>query len=369
MNIRKHAFSITYGTILTLVAGGFLFLLIKTRGNFVEVKDRLQKAETDYQTLSEANPYPSSDNVKVMQTNLQMAVDFYVELQSELCRDRKPPELLGAAQFNVLLQDTFTALREAANWQGGSEEEAGTLLPEPFYFGFDQYTGALPEEENIPRLVRQLRTIESVCTLLFENRVSAIEKIDRTIFEAGVQGGQIQGRGLDPFGNLTPLDTTTAASAEEESDLYSVEHVNIIFHARDEQLWKVMDAFCANPVFTVVTDVALVNTAAPDPRSGSRTGRRPMMPPTMMNRPRGGQLDQLGLPPNMRNRGPMLPGEGRRSSNEPVILLAREDRIAAGQDERVQATLGLDVYRFCPEAEEEEALDPLAAETEEGEAL
>lgn len=374
MNLKKHAFSITYGVILALVSGGFLFLLVKTRGNFVEVKEKLQKAETDYLSLSNADPHPSAENVRIVQTNLQLAVDFYVDLQSRLCRNQEPIEALGAAQFNVLLQDTFASLRATADWEGASDEVSGTLLPEPFYFGFDQYTGALPEEESIPRLIRQLRTIEMVCNLLFENRVSVVERIQREVFELGVEGGVIQGRGGDRLGagvflgGADPLGSSTVD--REESDLYTVEHVDVIFQARDEQVWQLLDAFGFSSGFVVVTDVALANTDPPDQQRGGRR-TQPAIP---MNRGGRDQLDLLGgRTPGVRGQptgmtGRTAPGTAGRTPAEQTILLAREERVVAGRDEWVQVTLGLDVYRFCPEGEEDDPLadDPLAVEAEGG---
>lgn len=387
MNLRKHAFSILYWVILTLVGGGFLVMLFLTRGDYVEVKNKLQNAERAYKGLTESNPFPSAENVTVMQTNLQRAVDFYVELQDRLCQNPNPDPSLGAAQFNVLLQDTFKTLKKEADWQGATEDESGTLLPEPFYFGFKQYTGALPDEGDIPRLIRQLGVIQAVSTLLFDNRVASLDSVDREIFEAGLADMYDSGgRGGAMLSSMTSgTSATDISDSGGGNDLYSVEHIDIAFHAKDEQLWSVIDALSSDPLlFVVVTDVSMENTSPPDVSAmalaGARDGgggrerlearrealrggggyraRTPMMAPDLMTRGgpamgRGGYEYGTGRTPG--GRMPTVAGEQQ-------IVMAREDRVVAGRDEYVQVLLGLDVYDFCPKGEED---DPLAEGGEE----
>lgn len=373
--MKKHLFFAVLSIVLVVFGGGLLFLLMKNLGNYNDVKSKLDDAEARYTSLSGASPYPSPDNIVVIESNLEKVEQFYADLQERLCAGEAPQREIERAQFAGLLETTINDLVLNAT-------NRSVMLPANFSFGFDSYRGQLPEQSQVPRLVRQLEVIRICSRLLFENRISSLNLVQRDVFEEQISSNMMGMHGMmmgGPRQSRSSRSRRTSKAVEggtgkkaKKSNLskkkkdFTIEQVTVSFTARDEQIWRVIDAISKNARFTIIKSVAMNNVSRP--QEGSGISGPSYSPPgagmgfggpagggPMGGGPMGGGGGAYGgfggmMPPGAVGMG-RLPAVRRQPSSDdgkiPLRRMPRKERTVAGEDELVQVQLELDVYQFC----------------------
>lgn len=364
MNLKKHSFALVTGFLFLVATGGVGFWLYTSRGEFLAAKEKLSQAENKFKQLSGGSPYPSDENVLVEKQNLERLAEFYSELEAYLCAGQLKPVPMESAEFPERLEELYTSLRESAT-------NRSVRLPVDFYFGFEAYVDQLPAAEDVPRLTVQAQVVEQLCNVLFDNKVSSIESVTREVFETNLaSGGSRYGRGGGMMGDEFGFenygggveDVTETLVVEEESGLYTTEHIEILFSARDEQVWNALNALGSNKLFAVVTSIEIESTGS-GLGSGSELGSRRSSRSSARSSNYfgddefGSMVDEFGgggFNNLRRSRRPSFGSDGGRGSPEQIVT--HEDRLVAGREERATVLLGVDVYRFCLEEPEEEAL-------------
>jgi hypothetical protein len=196
--------------------------------------------------------------------------------------------------------------------------------------------GSLPTEEQVPRLVRQLRTVALLCTSLFRGGIAELTEVQREVFETRVAvvpqvSERDRRRSREPVPE--PADPATLLAPDGVPGLYTKERYTLAFAANDEAVRAVLNNLVLSPVMIVVRQVELTNGMAAGSSSAADmlAARLRALSPTE----RGGAAST------------------GRSAGGTGALTQQEDRVVAGR-ERVQVRLTLDVYHFeGPMAEEE----------------
>ena len=385
--MKKHLFAIIFGATLLVACAALGFVLVQSRGQYLEVSTQLHEAENRFNSLSSKKPYPSVDNINITQENLEQVEAFLMDLQDELCRGQVTKPEIEKAQFSDQMEKAFAALRDIA-------EAQKILLPEIFLFGFELYQGDLPDQEDVPRLVGQLDMIEGICRLLFEHRIATLETIRRDVFEQARGPGSMMDltmsmrtpprrrRDAGPPKNAKPAEKdeaddlderSRAASARTSGNLYNIERVSVSFMARDANVWQILDALAQHEPFSVVTSISLKGSNAPiqgefaSPRRASPGGMMPgMMGPGEMGMMGPGGM---GMMPGMiggMGSGMMRPDLGitaRQSPGDiPLAQIPRDERVVVGKDEMARVEMEINIYRFCVSPEGAESVTTASAE-------
>ena len=266
--------------------------------------------------LLKRNPYPSAENVQVLEKNLDELEYRIGALTAEMKRDPFPRDAVEAAEFSARAQDVIERFRARA-------VRAGMKLPESLEVGFAQYAsgGAVPQPLHVPRLTRQLYSVERVADVLVQCGVTSVDKLSRDLFE-GSAGAEIPHRRRPrnaPDSNVRkPL--SLVASEVGPNNLFYIERIGVSFSAKEEAVWRVLDGFAVVPHFMVVTEFA--------------------------HRTRSGILEYN---PDAVKAG--SDDETLRFISEGILsgakALSRPERIIAG-DELVEVRLVVDVYNFEP---------------------
>ena len=318
MNLKKHLFATLLGAALTLTIGGSLSWLLRSRAHLIEEKRKFRRVENQFEHLRTRTPYPSEDNVEITKQNLTQLKDFEIELERILCASQIEPEEMERAEFPERLEVMYRDLGRIAASQN-------VLLPDSFFFGFDAYQGVLPAARDVSRLTVQVGAIEAVCKLLFFSGITSIEAIERIRFERSPHENRSRraprsGRGRSRrSANTMSRVVPSSGRAEDRKGTYAVEHVDLLFTARDEQIWAVLDSFSSSQPFAVVTSVEF-KSATP-----GLVGTRPAFS-DVSSGPTPGFISEKRVP---------------------KILMTRDERIVAGRDEKVEVRIGVDLYRFC----------------------
>jgi len=322
MNPRRHR---------GLIAGGAVFgvlllaeLIFVALGG-VEYARLTQELKTRYKrlsTLHNRTPFPSAGNVKVLEENRD-ELEYHVgELAAGVMGDPFPQDAVEAPDFSARAQDVIERFRKRAGL-------SGVHLPASLEVGFAKYAsgGAVPDIRNVPRLSRQLYSVERVVDVLVQSGVDSIEGLTRDTFEdRSMAGLRVQRR--RPRRNEAPVDadwkpSDLTASVVQPDGLYYIERIGVVFSCKEDAVWRVLNRLAAAPHFMVGSEFAHT-TDAPVLKYNPEAVKR------------GGEQQDETL--KYLAEG-ILEGKG---------ALSRPERIIAG-DESVQVRLVVEVYNFRPE--------------------
>lgn len=227
------------------------------------------------------------------------------------------PDPMERAAFPAEIERVTRRLRNEA-------AEAEVKVAETVAFGFERYArGNLPMQEHVPRLVVQLRTIEALCQILFQSKVSELVSVQREVFDVErtqVPAADAPGRRGVRQPSEVVAAPTVAVEPEGVKGLYTRERYTLTFMATDPALRAVLNRMASAPMLMVVRNLELRNEMAVGGAPAQRLSER--------LRPRG--------------EAQRPTGERERDARRPQ---AAEERVVAGL-ERIRVVMELDVYRF-----------------------
>jgi len=328
MKLRRYMGLIIACGIALVLAVIALIMLIKFNSTYQRVRKDLVSTTSRLNRLYGRDPYPSPENVQMVQSNFTVLQGYFDNLFTLLKKGQINPEKMQRADFPLLLNSTITNLYEQA-------KRAGVRLPERFTFGFERYTkGALPNPEDVPRLVMQVRTVEQLCDLLFDAKVSDVFSVKRTIFEKGLveSKGESTGRRSGRHRSWDDQNDSEVEDSAKEwvdpSGLFARETYTLEFDASDTAVTSLLNLMGRSPLFLSIAQIELLNDA-PLPKV------EPLKEEAAAAQTGGIGRTTEGLPISKNNE----------------LASTREDRVVAGR-EKVKITLQLYVYRFLDDSGE-----------------
>jgi len=327
MNVRRHMPLLIGGGLCLVLLGVAAYVLLRYRGDYLRVRQELESSLQRLERLNQRDPFPSEENVAVIQKNLEVLKGFHNSLVEKIRSGQVEADDMEPAEFKQFLESTLSDLREQARGK--------VILPARFGFGFDRYVkGALPAPEHIPRLTVQLKTVEVLCRLLFDARVSRVTAIERDRFEQAAEGRQTPAaeergrRGRRRRRQPEPAQRERAKPEEQVDSLYAEDTFTLEFLASESALWGALDALARSDLMCVVSDVELRNEQ-PQPPTEAAVKRESA--DTEPRRPPAGPLELFAE----REQEPAAP-------KEPPT---HDERVVAGR-ERVVARVEVDVIRL-----------------------
>jgi len=315
MNLKKNMTLVVGGAITLVLLIALLVLLLKFNSSYQKVNRELQTAQQRLAILNGRDPFPSEENVVMVQTNLTVLQELFRRLAASLQEGQAEPPKMEPAEFNLRLDQASRGLLSAA-------AKAKIGLPARFSFGFERYAvaGTLPDAADVPRLVTQLETVELLCNLLYASRIGAIETIERPVFEASARPATAPEVFIDPrqqrYGGGAPAASPSAGPADtylDPSGLFTREKYTLIFRGRDAAVLDFLNAAAAHKRFIAVTRLKMEN--------------------------------EMGIPKPVEVRSVSSGSPAPGAPPAAPVYLARQDRIAAGR-EPVKVMMDLEVYRF-----------------------
>jgi hypothetical protein len=313
VNLRKNMVLAVGGAICAVLILASGYMLFRKRAEYVKVRGQAQAAEARLQQLNQRDPFPSTENVTVVDSNLAALEKNAATILDSLSEGQAPVPAVEAAEFAPMLESAKQSLMTRA-------AAAGVKFPERFGLGFERYTkGDLPSDEAIPRLVTQLHAVGTVVDLLFDARVTEISEMQREVFEgepAAAPAATDRRGGATTVANTAKWNTIPLA---ESNDLYHAERIYVACAGREASIWSLLNAIAAHRPLVVLADFKATNPLGYDARrTAPATAGRAVAPAA-----RGTPAATAAAP-------------------KP---LDREERIAAGR-EAIKIELLLDVYQF-----------------------
>ena len=320
--MKKYVVLIVGGSIALVLAIFVIVLLVRFSGEYARIQRELQSNLRTLEQLHNRDPFPSVDNVEVIESNLVSLENYRESLLMALSAAQPEIEEMERATFPPRMERTAQRLRQLANQQ---EIRVADTLD----LGFGRYAaGNLPVQEHVSRLVSQLQSVEHVVTVLFEAGISELISVEREVFDVERMQPEPTDVAASRRRMATAADTVAAPVVRVDPagvpGLYSRERFTIVFFADDLALRQALNALASDPILMVVRNLEL--------RS---------------------ELGLGGVSPTARLNARLQPRESAAREGattrpgEPELErpLMHEDRVVAGR-ERVRTTMTIDVFRF-----------------------
>lgn len=333
--LKKHMVLVVGGSIALVLALLVLVLLVISSSKYADIQGELRRYQATLENLHQRNPYPSIENLELVQDDLANLEQHLADTLITLSRQQ--PEIPPMQRIEFPPHNERTALRLRAMAARG-----GVRIPASVDFGFGRYTaGHLPDAAHVPRLLSQLQSIDRICTILIQSEVNELISVQREVFEA--EPVVTREQAMPQRGGRQPQPRAEWEEPEPDRDappgvpgLYTKERFRVEFWASDEALREVLNRMASSDILMIVRNLQLRNELA---IGGDNASMR--------------ASDQLAerLRPRVE--------EGRSGSSAPRQDLgpaSQDDRVVAGR-ERIRVEMSLDVYRFEPKPVGEEELD------------
>ncbi len=319
---RKHMPLIIGGVVALLLAIALFFWLFKAKGSYSDGALSQSMSQRRLNTLSSRSVFPSATNVYVMTKQLGVYEDYLHDLYASMREGQISDEPVDRDRFSRLLEDGLRRLLNEAR-------EKSIVVPANIAFGVQRYIdGALPADDELPRLVNQFRSITALCDILYAAGIGELVSVERTVFEKGVQQAPAE-EGFNRRRNQ-PDAMAVAPSTELYTDpdgLFTKEHYVLSYRAQDAATWKVLDQLSKGSPFVVVTKVEISNPAKP-----------------VVVLPKA--EEKAATPKPVSTDGWSAPGSATTVvAQEETPILPRELRVVAGQ-ELSTVRLEVDLYHF-----------------------
>lgn len=335
---------------MPLVIGGAVFgVLALALGAYVwmassgssEADEALGAQKSKLRRLAQREVYPSAQNAESRSEQLKEYGEYLEALQADLRKGQAPEPEVTRDMFQKELQQTLRDLSLLAR-------SKGIMVPplSMFLYGFDRYRGAMVQENDLARLMSQVRSVKRICTVLYESGISSLMVVERQLFEGGAEaaaapegddGARRRRRGRE---EEKPVAENPNALFQDPDGLFTKEHFAVVFRSSEKALWTILDRFAKEAPFTVVTRVDVKNPAVP------------LLPP-----PKEAEEALLPAAPGpVSTTGFRTVGQAAQAQKEDTAPTSRDLRVVAGMDLPI-VRLELDVYRFADapaeDAEEE----------------
>lgn len=326
---RKHMPLLIGGLLVLLLAVIFLYLLFSAKRTYSEATANLHQVEGRLIRLSSRPVFPSESNVKTLTKQLDIYQEYLDGLYGAMSEGQFKAVTVPRARFPLVLEKV---LRQLVNKARANE----VVLPPDFSFGFQRYTaGNLPAEDEVERLVIQLRSISALVNILYEGGISELTSVERTVFEkdaqiaAPLEDRTARRRGRSRSRNEQPEKTVSKEVYTDPDGLFTREHYVLAYRGKDAANWAVLDRLAKGTPFVVVTKMNILNSARP-----------------VVALP---QEEEQEAPPKAVSSSGWKSASARGTEGPLKVekeILPRELRVVAGQ-ELPNVRLEVDLYRFA----------------------
>ena len=226
--VKQNLVTIIFIFAFVLFSAAVGWLAQYSIGKLKSMEANLDAGHTTLEQLRGSKPYPSKENVDLLQKELQNFTKQYEMLRAAMSRGKVSlPGKLDPIMFQQALYQKWGRLQQSA-------VRANVKLPEKFAFGFGRYLNTTPCadakgdecDRRLQLLMKELLVMENVTDLLISNHVESIRGIRRAEVEPG---------------NLS-ADVLGMAKAPEPSSLYEILPFEFQFVCNTTSLREVVNA-------------------------------------------------------------------------------------------------------------------------------
>ncbi len=246
MKTRDIVLMASAGGVFLLCAAGVWFAY-DSYAKSSKVRSKLDGTYNTLKKIYDADPFPSTNNVALLQRETAWLSGWHRTLADELRAAAAPSESPTPGGFIQKLQNVSAELHRKAAAEGGK------VLADEFAFGFERYLGGtseMPKSENVKRLALQLAMVDAVTREILDSHVNAISQIGREVFEGESGEAPVtSGRSRRP--------APAAAAAPVADARYPCQHFTFTFVSDERSLATVLVRLAKMPMFVMVADLRI----------------------------------------------------------------------------------------------------------------
>ena len=267
-----------YFLIGTLVALGLMgygaFVLMTKIADEKKVVEDITAQFAEKERLGSLNPSADDKNIKAAKDQQAELLAYLAKVHDRFQKIAPIPDMpkVGNQEFAQALHTTVDQLTNAAGQQSVS-------LPADYFFTFEAEKKSLVFEPGAPaKLAVQLGEIKTLCGILFDAKINALDRLRRE----GVATNDLNG------GNDYTSEKTTSTAL---ADLVPYE---VVFRSFSGELANVMAGLASSPASFMIKTINI----EPAPEEATNNVNNPTPPPIQYQPP----INYRGLGP--RGRGP-----------------------------------------------------------------
>jgi len=272
--LKQNALIVGFVVGFLILLGGVIWLQQMASAKRTDIDAALDEQMSQLQHFLQEKPGPSHENIEIIKKDREQVEHLYGQLMATVGHGIETPADLRPVGFLQLMASTFARLRQAA-------DTAGIKLPDGFAFGFGHYAGPPPtlpakglSPEDTKRilglLVKQLRAIDQISTLLIDNHVDEINQIRRSELESTAGG----------------TEAFDVPITSDPNALYEVLPFEFQFTCTSGSLRAVLDGLTKSELFFAVRRVQVAGETPASDKATTTTGGPVAAVPTTQKRTR-----------------------------------------------------------------------------------
>lgn len=313
---------------------GLGFLLYQGYDSYASSKDVFATTSGSLARMKSAPLAPTPENLKAKQDAVKEYEQVVNKLGTVLLALQQKDQPISDTEFQAKLKSLIAETKKKA-----ARSRVG--LPGDFAFGFEEYTGSLPSnDEAASQLATYLDSVHAVVDLMLDSGVRRITTLARTPLdiEKGAQKEEPKTRGR-PAGRPPTAPGAPAPVAAKATERRTIEVTMDLDQVPLQLLMNQLSSPSGIPFFTVVRNLRVENTV--------QTG--PMRSEVFI--PSGGN-DGSG------QAGPGDDEEGGGDGTIKAAEAAAPDAVAVMGNEILRVYMEIDLVRFLPEEQAAAATAP-----------
>jgi hypothetical protein len=240
--LKRNLFLVV-GILVSLgLLGGAIAYLVMKYGEADSYQTKFMEVKEEFKKYQEMAPTPNKENIGLAEADTKRLETYMAEVKKHF---KTPPYTkMDDAAFLSLLQTSIAELVRGAT-------NAAVTIPDKYKFTFTAQIGKTKFPSNsVPLLAMQLSEIKSICNVLYQAKVLAVESIRRAPVspdDAPPTGPDYIDRKVmtNQFGVVVPYE--------------------IAFKCFSAELATVIDAFARTDEFILVKNLVVQGEAPPAP--------------------------------------------------------------------------------------------------------
>lgn len=154
-SFKSHPFFYTTLIVIGAVAAGEAWLVFSQRSQTARLASEIEQKQQDLQAFARQNPFPSQENVALVEADRTQAEKTRGEIQTILRSGGEAAQRLAAASVPASSTDSYFDIANYVERIREAAQEAGVALPAENRLGFASYASTGAERELIEPVFRQ----------------------------------------------------------------------------------------------------------------------------------------------------------------------------------------------------------------------
>ena len=230
-----------------VITGAIGYFASEASATYDAALESLTSQLNSFASLQKKSPYPTSENLKIITEGQKKYADALAALKATMLKMEPPLEPITPQEFQDKLREGVNDLRATA-------QKNNILLPEKFFFGFDEYQSQLPSPEAAPAFNRDFKVVQKLLKNLLSLPVEAINTLERETPPV-----------LAPTPTPTPAPKKSAEPPQPPKPQILATKFKLSFTASQDKTRQAINMIPKSSDFLIIRSLTLENTkpAAP----------------------------------------------------------------------------------------------------------